>query len=252
MNYNVEGKGESIVFIHGLSDNLLYWEFLAANLKKDYQIIRMDLRGHGGTDLGNDEISIELFTSDLNDLLTDLNIEKVNLIGFSLGGAIALDFTIKYPEKVSSLVLMSSFSKSDEYLTNNFIQLKNALKISFEEFFDLILPKVLCPDVINENKKELEMLKEIASETANTMAYIKAIDACIEFNVEDRLSCINFPTLIMAGQYDDLCLLTSQMELHGKIADSRLEIFENTKHNLLIGDNNRKVLEILKDFYKEI
>ena len=249
MNYKVEGNGKSLVFIHGLSDNLIYWEFLANNLKEDYQIIRMDLRGHGETDLGNDKITVELFADDLNDLLTDLNIENVNLIGFSLGGAIALDFSIRYPKKVSSIVLMSSFAKSDEYLTNIFTQLKDALKISFEEFYDLILPMVLCPNVIESNKKELDIIKEFASKTANTAAYIKAIDACINFNVEDYLDQINVPALIMAGQYDEISLLSSQKELQRKISNSELKVFDNTKHNLLVGENNNETLNILKYFY---
>lgn len=116
MNYKLEGNGETLVFIHGLSDNLLYWEYLASNLKNDYQILRVDLRGHGNSGLGNDEISIDTYVDDLFVLLDELNLEKINLVGFSLGGAVALAFTIKYPSIVSSLVLMSSFCKTDDYL----------------------------------------------------------------------------------------------------------------------------------------
>ena len=61
MNYKLEGSGETLVFIHGLSDNLLYWEFLANHLKGNYQILRIDLRGHGGSELGNDEITIDTY-----------------------------------------------------------------------------------------------------------------------------------------------------------------------------------------------
>ena len=69
MNYKVEGNGEPLLFIHGLSDSLLYWEFLAANLKGDYQIIRVDLKGHGESELGSDEITIDLYADDLINLL---------------------------------------------------------------------------------------------------------------------------------------------------------------------------------------
>ncbi|RAP53006.1 MAG: hypothetical protein BZ138_01950 [Methanosphaera sp. rholeuAM270] len=250
MYYKVEGKGRSLLFIHGLSDNLLYWNILAAHLRDDYQIIRIDLRGHGSTDLGTDKISIGLFVNDLKKLLDELNIKKVDLIGFSLGGAIALDFSIKYPDMVSSIVLMSSFAKSDDYLTDVFIQLKNALKAGFETYYDLILPLILCPEVINDNKSELEYIKKAASKTANTGAYIKAIDACLDFNVENELSVIDVPVLILAGRYDGISLLDSQMNLQKKIANSRLFIFDNVKHNLLIGENVNDVVNILKDFYE--
>jgi 3-oxoadipate enol-lactonase len=144
---------------------------------------------------------------------------------------------------------MSSFSNSDEYLTEVFTQLRNALGISFEEFYDLILPMVLCPDVIEDNREELEALKKLASKTANTDAYIKATDACMDFNVENQLSKINIPTLILAGHYDNISLPDSQRKIHEKISNSKFVIFENTKHNLLVGKNNQKILDILKDFF---
>ena len=52
LNYVIEGEGKTIVFIHGLSDNLHYWDKLVYRLKKDYKILRFDLRGHGKSDLG--------------------------------------------------------------------------------------------------------------------------------------------------------------------------------------------------------
>lgn len=249
MNFKVEGNGRPLVFIHGLSDSLLYWEFLASHLKRDYQIIRMDLRGHGESYLGNDEVNIDLYVSDLKNLLDDLNLDKVDLIGFSLGGAVALDFSLKYPENVSSLVLMSSFSKSDEYLTNIFSQFKDALKNSFEDFYDLILPMVLCPEVIDDNREALDQIREFASKTANTDAYIKAVDACMEFDVDDSLSKIEVPTLVMSGKYDEISLLSSQKTIQKKIKNSELIVFDNVNHNLLVGKNNERVLEVLEKFY---
>lgn len=250
LNYTIEGSGETLVFIHGLSDNLLYWEFLASNLKKDFQVLRFDLRGHGQTELGEDEISIGTYVEDLHNLLCDLDIDRFNLVGFSLGGAVALDFAVRYPQRVSSLVLMSCFYKADSHLENIFNQLKDALKVSFNEFYDEILPMVLCPYVIEDNKSELEMLKEMASQSANTQAYIRAIDACLGFDIEDKLSDIDVSTLMLAGKYDDMTRLDSQEELHDKIKNSRLIVFDDVRHNLLIGKNNEKILDILKKEFK--
>lgn len=250
MNYKLEGSGKKLVFIHGLSDNLLYWEFLASNLQDSYQVLRFDLRGHGESELGNEEITIDTYVDDLNNLLDELNISKANLIGFSLGGAVALDFAIKYPQKVDSLVLMSTFYKVDDELRTTLNQFKNSLNSGFEEFYDIILPRVLCPDVIDENKKDLELLKEMASQNANVEAYIKAVDVCLNFNGEGYLSKINIPTLILAGKYDDISTLDMQKELNSEIGNSKLIVFDDVKHNLLIGENNAKILKILKDFFK--
>ena len=246
MNYKIEGEGDALLFIHGLSDNLLYWEVLSSSLKKDYQVIRVDLRGHGESELGSEEISISTHVNDLKTLLDELNIEKINLIGFSLGGAVALDFTVKYPKLVESLILMSTFFKADEYSANMFNQFKKVLNRGFEEFFDFMLPLVLCPNVIDSNKKELEMLKQISSQSANVEAYIKSVDACLNFDVENDLSDIKVPTLILAGQYDKIFPLSMQKELQSKIKTSKLIVFENTKHNILVGKNNEKIIGIIK------
>lgn len=251
MNYKLEGSGETLVFIHGLSDNLLYWEFLASNLKGQYQILRIDLRGHGGSKLGNDEITLDTYVKDLKTLLDELKINNVNLIGFSLGSIVALDFYMKYPKMVSSLVLMSSFYKIDSHLERVFTQFKKALNVGFNEFYDLILPMVLCPNVIDANKEELEMLKGVASKAANTEAYIKAIDASLNANFEEHLSQISVPTLILAGKYDDITLADMQKELKSKIDNSEIIVFDNVKHNLLVGENQLEILNALKNFYKK-
>ena len=250
MNYKLEGSGQTLVFIHGLSDSLLYWEYLASNLKDQYQVLRVDLRGHGESELKDDELTIGLFADDLHSLLRELNIGKVGLIGFSLGSAVALDFAIRYPQMVSSLVLMSSFYRADEHLENIFNQFKNALDKGFGDFYDLILPMVLCPDVINDNRENLEVLKEFASLSANTQAYIQACDAGLDFDVEEKLSQIDVPTLILAGKYDEITVLESQKELQRKITNSKLIVFDDVKHNLLVGKNNEEILNILKKGYK--
>ena len=250
MNYKIEGDGETLLFIHGLSDNLIYWETLVSGLKKNYRIIRVDLRGHGQTPLGDEEITIDCYSEDLKNLLEDLNVDIINLVGFSLGGAVALDFTVKYPEMVSSLVLMSTFSKCDDYLEGVFSEFKSNLCRGFEEFYDYMIPKVLCPEVIESNAEELEMLKQISSKSANVEAYIKATDVCLNFNVEDRLSDITQPTLILAGKYDEISQLNCQKNLNNMIGNSKLVVFDNLKHNLLVGKNISKIVDILNDFIK--
>ena len=251
LNYKVEGSGEALVFIHGLSDSLLYWEYLASNLRDDYKVIRMDLRGHGESELGDDEITVDIYAEDIKDLLGELEISKVNLIGLSLGGAIAIDFALRYPDMVDSLVLMSTFYKADQYLTDILSQFKIALGNGFGDFYDLILPMVLCPNVIEENKQDLMLLKEVASQSANTEAYIRAVDACLGVDFEDELSQIEVPSLVLAGKYDDISLLGTQKELQNNMGNCELIVFDDVKHNILIGENNVKILEILKDFYKK-
>lgn len=248
LNYVVEGKGRAVVFIHGLSDNLNYWQILTSNFKNDYKCIRFDLRGHGLSELGNEEITVDLFSKDLLDLLNELHIDKVDIVGFSLGGCIAMDFAIKYPSKVSSLVIMSSYARVSLQTKNVLNQALGSVEEGFEKFYDFMVPNVLCPDVIEKNKKELEYLKGISSEAANCDGIKKAILACLEFDVVNDLKKIDVPTVILAGKYDKIVTLNQQKELKSNIDNSELIILDNLKHNLLVGKNVRKIIDLINDF----
>lgn len=251
INYKSEGRGKTIVLIHGLSDNLEYWEAVSTYLKNEYNIIRYDLRGHGKSPLGEDEITIELFVKDLNDLLTKLNVDECTLIGFSLGGVIASEYALKYPSKVSSLILMSSFSNCSQPMKEIFLKLKDAVKSSFEEFYDLILPMVLCPNIITENQNELEIIKRQQAPLANRKAIEKSIDAMLNFNNTNNLIKINTPTLIICGKYDELTPKNIQEQMHKNIKNSEMIIIDNVKHNLLIGNNVIKIREIIENFIEK-
>lgn len=251
LNYVVEGNGETLVFIHGLSDNLLYWEALATTFKKDFCVIRLDLRGHGQSPLGDGEITIDTYADDLKAILDERDIKKANLIGFSLGGAVALEFAVKYPDYVSSLVLMSTFFKCDNHVIGMFNQFKHALESGFEAFYDFMVPKVLCPDVIESNIEELELFKQYASQTANVDAFKKAVDACLNFNVDEKLSQINVPVLVLCGKHDEIFPMYIHKNLSRKIKNSKLMVLDNSRHNLLVGKNNIKIIEALNEFFKK-
>ena len=249
-NYQIEGNGEVVVLIHGLSDSLDYWLALSSFLKNNYRVLRYDLRGHGKTPVGSDEITVDLYAEDLKNLLDDLNIKKANLVGFSLGGAIALEFSIKYPSYVSSMVLMSSYFNASKTKENFYEQIIQSIDDSYDKFYDYMMPLILCPDVIGENKEELEILKQLSVLTANVEGIKKASIACSNFDVEDKLNEIDIPTLILAGRYDEIYPVEIQKELNSKIKNSELIIIDNVKHNLLVGKNIKKISVILSDFFK--
>lgn len=247
INYVFEGSGEkTIVFIHGLSDSLDYWRRLSLMLSDEYKVLIYDLRGHGESDLGNEEFSMDLLSDDLYNLFLKLNIKKASLIGLSLGGNIALTFTLKHPELVEKLVLMSTFSENDDNLESKFKEFKNAINISYETFFDAIVKYVIPQDVYDENREVLEIAKKMKAETANIKAIKNAIDIGAEFNVTGQLSKIDNETLILYGRDDEIISLNLVNILKDNIRNSKLVILDNTKHDLLIGDNIFEILKLIR------
>lgn len=252
INYQLEGEGKTIVFIHGLSDSLYYWEVLSSSLKNKYKILRFDLRGHGNSTDNDEKTTINLYQDDLYHLLKELKIEKATFIGLSLGGNIAMDFAIKHPEMVSGLIIMSSFCEYSPKLEKIFDDFLKGIDQGFVEFFDVILPYTIPEEMIEESREELESFKYIAAETANVEGIKKGIKAGYELNLTDKLNRIDAPTLVIAGKDDDLTDLDAQKKISDNIKNSKLIVLEGTKHNILIGKNIGTVLDIINDFMEKI
>ena len=252
INYELEGEGKTIVFVHGLSDSLAYWKVLSENLKNDYLTLIYDLRGHGESSDDDRNTTIDLYQEDLYQLLKSLNIENAVFVGLSLGGNVILDLAVNHPEMVNGLVVMSSFPEHDEKLKNIFDDFDNAIDEGFVEFFDTILPYTLPDDILEEHKELLENVKVEAAKTANIEGIKKGINAGYGFNLSDKLNEINAPTLVIAGEEDNLTTLDIQRKISDNIQDSELIVLEKTKHNILIGRNIEKVLNIINDFMSKI
>lgn len=106
--YEVLGKGKPVVLLHGFTASSAQWQYarIAGELAKDYQVILVDLRGHGKSDKPHDAeaYSLEHRLSDINAVLDDLNLERVHLLGYSMGGWLAFGMAAQYPERVASLI----------------------------------------------------------------------------------------------------------------------------------------------------
>ena len=252
INYELEGEGKTIVFVHGLSDSLAYWKVLSENLKNDYQTLIYDLRGHGESSDDDKNTTINLYQEDLYQLLKALNIENAVFVGLSLGGNIILDLAVNHPEMVNGLVVMSSFPEHDENLKKIFNDFDNAIDQGFVEFFDTILHYTLTDDMLEEHKELLENVKFEAAKTANLEGIKKGINAGYGFNLTDKLNEINVPTLVIAGEEDNLTTLDIQRKISDNIRDCELLVLEKTKHNILIGRNIEKLLNIINDFMLKI
>jgi pimeloyl-ACP methyl ester carboxylesterase len=102
------------VFIHGVGLDQQMWK-PQINSLNEFSTLTYDLLGHGKSELIDNEVSLDDFSSQLKSLLDFLNIKKINLIGFSLGSLIAIDFTTKFKEYLNTLTLMgTTYQRTDE------------------------------------------------------------------------------------------------------------------------------------------
>ena len=105
--YEIAGEGEPVVLVHGFTLDTRMWDDQFDALSARYKVVRYDVRGYGKSSVP-EEGSPYSNAADLRGLLDHLDIEKAHVIGLSMGGSIAINFTLEYPERVTSLVPVDS------------------------------------------------------------------------------------------------------------------------------------------------
>jgi pimeloyl-ACP methyl ester carboxylesterase len=102
------GKGPAILLIHGIGDSSDTWRPVLEQLAKDHTVIAPDLLGHGRSEKPRADYSIAAYANGMRDLLSVLDVDRVTVIGHSLGGGVAAQFAYQFPERCERLVLVGS------------------------------------------------------------------------------------------------------------------------------------------------
>jgi len=140
-----EGRGKSVLCIHGITANCRCWDIIASALSGDHRIIAMDLRGRGLSDKPPTGYSIETHCNDIKALLGNLRLKQAVLMGHSLGAFIAIVFAARHPDLVDRLILVDGGGKlSEDQMNKVFAGIKPSLdrlgKVfpSFEAYLDVM------------------------------------------------------------------------------------------------------------------
>jgi pimeloyl-ACP methyl ester carboxylesterase len=104
------GQGPPVVLLHGGSLTARTWDYVAVGLRSDFRLVALDMRGHGASDWAND-YSIESCTTDVMAVIDGLGIERVRIVGMSLGGIVACEFAPRHPDRTESLAMIDVTSR---------------------------------------------------------------------------------------------------------------------------------------------
>ena len=108
MYYEVHGEGEPLVLVHGYFCSSQQWSHFIPEFRERFQLIIPDLRGHGRTTNPSDELTGRQVALDVFELLDHLNVEHMKAIGYSAGGTILLHMATQQPERIQSMILIST------------------------------------------------------------------------------------------------------------------------------------------------
>jgi len=238
-----------IVFIHGFPLNKSMWNDQTEMFRDKYRVITYDVRGYGNSEEGTEEFSIDLFASDLKRFLDALNLKKVILCGFSMGGYIALRAAEKFPERLDALILCDTQCSADSAeAKEKRLKSISAIRLGgLELYADQILSGFFFSDSAKKKSKEMiEVRRMIESNSAevvcNTlMALADRSETC------NNLEKIEVPVLIMVGAEDKMTPPAASEFMQSKIAGSTLYKLEKSAH-LSNMDNPIDFNKHLEDF----
>ena len=202
--YTEKGFGTPLVLLHGNGENGEYFKNQIDYFAKKYRVIAVDTRGHGKSPRGNKPFRLETFADDLKSFLDENNLKRVNLLGFSDGGNIALIFTLKYPDYVNKLAV------------NGANLFPSGLKAGFLLPVKLLYGLFYFPARFNKRaKRRLELLALMAKEPDI---------------LPEQLNDIKCPVLVMAGTRDLIKEKHTRL-IAGSVPNSRL-CFLNGDHSI--------------------
>lgn len=237
MYYEADGRGNAILFMHGMTGSVYDWTHQFAALAPRYKVIARDLRGHSKSAAPprEEDYSIPVFAEDVYGLLRHLNISKACIAGHSIGGFIALEFALAHPEMLAALVLVDTSSGEWDPVPGiaelrpmlDELARTQGMEAAYE--FDA----ANNPQRIERFQKHPEQ-----REITRRKMWMTSVDGYVYCNkaiakwqpVTARLSEIKVPTLIFWGDEDTPFIKASQV-LKGGIANSQLVTVNGVGHN---------------------
>lgn len=196
--YESAGHGRNIVLLHDGMVNREIWDEQFPLLAKTYRVVRYDRRGYGKS---SDPETKYSHIADLNQLFTQLKIDKAIIFGMSSGGRLAIDFTLTYPEKVNGLVLVGAVVSGFGYTSHmgtrggHFDPKKYTDPIKVNEYFIMDDPYEIYSENTAAKEKVMKLLPNLGRD--NRVPTQPAAKVAVR-----SLSEIKVPALILAGEYD--------------------------------------------------
>ena len=231
-NYHsfIDNKTEPLVFVHGVGLDHKMWE-PQINFLNNHSIITYDLLGHGKTPYNKEEVTLNDFSNQLDNLIKFLKVDKINLIGFSLGSLIALDFASKFQDKLKTLTLLgTTYKRTSEQkalVIERFEQVKLNKPISKQALRRWFTDKYLDdhPEIYDQ------YIKILTKDGDDHLNFLKAYKLFAYHQDDvDIFKNIKTKTLIMTGSGDTGSTVQMSKSLADDLINSSFIEINNGKH----------------------
>lgn len=206
-----QGGGNVIVLVPGLGLSADAWGVIAGKLVGSHRVVSVDPRGAGRSDKPDERYTGPMVAADLASILDAAQIETAHVVGLSMGGMIAQEFAIRYPDRLKSLVLASTYAATDDWSRRIFEVRRMIIeRIGLLEQFKLSVLTVTSPSTFRTKPEVVEGFERgLIDNLPDKSAYLRQLQYCMDHDTHDRLSAIRVPTLVVTGSDD---ILTSRFQ----------------------------------------
>lgn len=248
LDYSDSGNrnNKTLLLLHGLGSTKLDWKFQIPSFSKDFYLVVPDLRGHGESFQENVDYGVDIMVEDVVNLLTQLNLNKVTPIGFSMGGAVAFQLAVSYPELVDKMVIVNSgpdfnsMGKLGEELLRNrttFLKVNGLGALAKEIAFNMF------PEPHQEILKN-EFEARCAANNYN--AYYRSFVSLMDWGLGDKLKDIKTKTLVVSSDMD-YTPISFKENYVARMAHAQLKVIKNSRHGVVL-DQPNEFNQIVLDF----
>ena len=250
LSYEIHGThGPLVLMLHGLGSRGKDWVLQIEGLQNEIRLVTCDLRGHGDSPSLPGWPTIGDLAEDVIGLLEQIGERSAHVVGLSLGGGIALQMGVDYPQQVKSLTIVNAAATlrvPRNRLPSAFVRMALLLTGRRRKLGEWVAAGLFPGD-------DQQELRDVAAERiADNLSrnYLQAVFAVLRFDLRKQVHNISAPTLIVAGRLDRTVPLHAKVELAKSIPGARLEVIEDSGHATPLDaadEFNRILLEFLSE-----
>ena len=236
MYYEIHGDGYPFLLIRGLSSDVYRWPpIFIKEISRYFKVVLFDNRGAGRTDKPDIEYSIKMMADDTIGLMNAMNIEKTNVLGYSMGGSIAQEIVLNYPERVNNLILCGAGCGGPKAKVAN-TEVLNLLTfdrkgMTPEQVLRKTLPILFPENFIKSHPEEIEeYIRRSSLAPIPAHSYQRQLGAIANFKSYSRLKNIETSTLIISGKKDILVPSQNSEVLAENISGAKLSLLDEVGH----------------------
>ena len=232
-NYSLYGTGNAaLLFIHGVGMNQNVWQPQIEYFCADYRVIVYDLLGHAGSPLPAEDAGLVNYSDQIKALLDHIGFETVSVVGHSVGALIAIDFALRYPRRVNSVVALNIVYQREEQKHKEVLTRANqVLEQNRVTGVDKTLKRWFANKTDDADLEKIRMIRQCL-ENANPTGYGRTyrMFARSDQAFAGRLQQLDMPVLYLTGSDDPNSSPRMSQQMAGETPKGESRVIENEAH----------------------